>query len=146
VAIAAGERILAGTADQMVVAVEPVQRIAGAGSGESVVKGRTNEVFEPDQDICTGSNGVLGGGDPEDHRHACSRVLVGDRIDAISAFEDVVAGVALERVVMARTGDVLDVGERIPLRIAAGTRAGGKARVDAGSGADKGRGIDPRSA
>ena len=86
----------------------PVRVSSNAGAGQ-VLKGA--------QRVSAGTHRILCTGQCQTDRHAGGGVLVGHRVDAGAAGKHVVAAIAFQRVVLARTRQVLDAEKRVALGV-----------------------------
>ncbi len=167
---AADQPVGAALAAQLVVTSAAVEHIGAAGADQLVAEGRADNVLHGHRDIArgvaTGRNEPARGAVRQDHLHERGRSRVVDRVDALAADqhiraaqpdEPVVAAfaveaidlrIALQHVVAARAGEVLDAREHIALGVAAAQRGAailGKRDVDRRRGRVLGR-VDAKAA
>ena len=117
-----------------------------AVAGERVVEGRAGEVLKARQRIGAGADGVLRRGHGKADRHPGCGVFIGHGVDAGAAGEHVVAGIAFQRVVERRAGEVLDADEGVAFGIAAAAKPGHQADADAGARGGIARRVDAGAA
>ena len=115
------ERIVAGEAGENVCRCRP---------GQSIVEGRTREVLKPRQRVRPGAARVLGSRSRQADRYRSSRVFVRHGVGARSTIKNVVGAIAFERVVQARTRQILNTDQRVALGIAATRRSRRQAHRD----------------
>ncbi|MDT4840923.1 hypothetical protein FQZ97_747610 [compost metagenome] len=111
VAAAAIEYVVARPAIQLVKALPPDQRVGQGVAGENVVPVGPDDAFNRDEGIAT-VPGELGRSLGQVDGDAAGGVLVGNEIESTGAIEDVVAGVAVERIAAGVTGAIDVAGSR----------------------------------
>ena len=117
------EKVCATPSNERVVAGEAHEHICRRRPGQSIVEGRTREVLERRQRVRPGAARVLGSRSRQADRYRSSRVFVRHGVGARSTIKNVVGAIAFERVVEARTCQILNTDQRVALGIAATRRS-----------------------
>ncbi len=161
---AAHDRVAARAAPKRVVAVTAVDPVRGRVAAQGVGEARAGDVLDPGEQIALRMAAGLRRREPEVDRHRGVRAGVDRRVEiraadqrvgAGPAFERVRAGAAVEpvravvarqRVARGRADQVLDIGDRVPGRVAAGRGPGPEIDRDAARGRCVARGVDARAA
>ena len=117
-----GQRIRPAAAVQCVIAGQPFDEVGVAVARQGVVEGRPRQVLEVGQGVGSRADRVLAARDREADGYAASRIRIRQRIGPGSAVQGVISGqslddvgvaVARQRVIVCRSGQVFEIGDRV---------------------------------